>query len=146
MFFIILLCSLRHSSSYYRRPTALIQRNRHRLNLLNPVFFHVVQLSYIKTMLQLHLYSIMQGKYMYIQGALGTTYSSEIFHGPASLRSSGCQIREVQPVLPSYQLVGSSLSRKDGLATFVHERLRYMFLDQSSPTSKMEWLCNVHGC
>ena len=29
-------------------------------------------------------------------------------------------------VLPSYQLAGSSLSRKHGLATFVHERLRYM--------------------
>ena len=41
------------------------------------VYFHVVQLSYIKTMLQLHLYSIMQGKYMYIEGVLGTTYSSE---------------------------------------------------------------------
>ena len=44
-------------------------------------------------------------------------------------------------VLPSYQLAGSSLSRKHGLATFVHERLRYMLLDQSPPTSEIEWLC-----
>ena len=44
-------------------------------------------------------------------------------------------------VLPNYQLVGSSLSRKHGLATFVHERLRYTFLDQSPPTSEIEWLC-----
>ena len=44
-------------------------------------------------------------------------------------------------VLPNYQLAGSSLSRKHGLATFVHERLRYMFLDQSPPTSEIEWLC-----
>ena len=44
-------------------------------------------------------------------------------------------------VLPNYQLAGSSLSRKHGLATFVHERLRYMLLDQSPPTSKIEWLC-----
>ena len=44
-------------------------------------------------------------------------------------------------VLPHYQLAGSSLSRKHGLATFVHERLRYMFLDQSPPTSEIEWLC-----
>ena len=29
-------------------------------------------------------------------------------------------------VLPNYQLAGSTLSRKHGLATFVHERLRYM--------------------
>ena len=28
-------------------------------------------------MLQPHLYSIMQGKYIYIEGVLGTTYSSE---------------------------------------------------------------------
>ena len=44
-------------------------------------------------------------------------------------------------VLPNYQLAGSSLSRKHGLATFVHERLRYTLLDQSSPTSEIEWLC-----
>ena len=44
-------------------------------------------------------------------------------------------------VLPNYQLAGSSLSRNHGLATFVHERLRYMLLDQSPPTSEIEWLC-----
>ena len=38
-------------------------------------------------------------------------------------------------VLPNYQLAGSSLSRKHGLATFVQERLRYTLLDQSSSTS-----------
>ena len=31
--------------------------------------------------------------------------------------------------------------RKNGLATFVHERLRYTLLDQSPPTSEIEWLC-----
>ena len=44
-------------------------------------------------------------------------------------------------VLPHYQLAGSSLSRKHGLATFVHERLRYTLLDQSPSTSEIEWLC-----
>ena len=44
-------------------------------------------------------------------------------------------------VLPNYRLVGPSLSRKHGLATFVHERLRYTLLDQSPPTSEIEWLC-----
>ena len=39
-----------------------------------------------------------------------------------------------------HQLAGSSLSRKHGLATFVHERLRYTLLDQTPPTSKIEWL------
>ena len=44
-------------------------------------------------------------------------------------------------VLQNYQLAGSTLSRKCGLATFVHERLRYTLLDQSPPTSEIEWLC-----
>ena len=44
-------------------------------------------------------------------------------------------------VLPNYQLAGSSLSRKQGLTTFVHEWLRYMLLDQSLLTSEIEWLC-----
>ena len=44
-------------------------------------------------------------------------------------------------VLPSYQLARSSLSRKHGLATFVHEQLRYTLSDQSPLTSEFEWLC-----
>ena len=44
-------------------------------------------------------------------------------------------------VLPNYQLAGSSLSRKHGLATFVHERLKYTLLDQSPLTSEIKWLC-----
>ena len=44
-------------------------------------------------------------------------------------------------VLPNYQLAGCSLIRKHGLATFVHERLRYTLLDQSPPTPEIEWLC-----
>ena len=49
-------------------------------------------------------------------------------------------------VLPNYQLAGSSLSRNHGLATFVHERLKYTLLEQSPRTSEIEWLCvNVDG-
>ena len=44
-------------------------------------------------------------------------------------------------VLPNYQLAGSSLSRKHGLATFVHEQLRYTLLDQSPLISEIKWLC-----
>ena len=43
-------------------------------------------------------------------------------------------------ILLNYQLAGSSLSRKHGLATFVYARLRYTLLDQSPPTSEIEWL------
>ena len=44
-------------------------------------------------------------------------------------------------VLPNYQLAGSSLSRKHGFATFVHERLRYTLLDQSPPRLEIKGLC-----
>ena len=44
-------------------------------------------------------------------------------------------------VLPNYQLAGFSLSRKHGLATFVHERLKWILVDQSPPTSEIEWMC-----
>ena len=44
-------------------------------------------------------------------------------------------------VLPDYQLAGFSLSRKHGIATFVHERLKWTHFDQSPPTSETEWLC-----
>ena len=41
-------------------------------------------------------------------------------------------------VLLNYQLAGSSLSRKHGFATFVHEQLRYTLLDQSPPTLEIK--------
>ena len=44
-------------------------------------------------------------------------------------------------VLPDYQLAGFSLSRKHGLASFVHERLKWTLFSQSLPTSETEWLC-----
>ena len=40
-----------------------------------------------------------------------------------------------------FQLSGSSLSRKHGLDTFVHEQQRYTFLDQSPSKLEIEWLC-----
>ena len=43
-------------------------------------------------------------------------------------------------VLSNYQLAGFSLSRKHGLATFVHERLKWTLYNQSPTTSETEWL------
>ena len=43
--------------------------------------------------------------------------------------------------IPSFALAGSSLSRKHGLATFVHDRLKWILVDQSPATSETEWLC-----
>ena len=56
------------------------------------------------------------------------------------LQETHCTDAE-KSVLPNYQLAGYSLSRKHGLATFVHERPRYTLLDQSPPTTEIEWLC-----
>ena len=44
-------------------------------------------------------------------------------------------------VLSDYQLAGFCLSRKHGLATFAHERLKWILFDQSPPTSDTECLC-----
>ena len=44
-------------------------------------------------------------------------------------------------VLPDYQLAGFSLSRKHGLATLAHERLKWTLFNQSPPKSEIEWLC-----
>ena len=44
-------------------------------------------------------------------------------------------------VLSNYKLAESSLSRKHGLATFVHKRLQWSLHDQSPMTSEIEWLC-----
>ena len=44
-------------------------------------------------------------------------------------------------MLSNYQLTGFSLCRKHGLATFVHERLKWTLYDQTPRTSETEWLC-----
>ena len=44
-------------------------------------------------------------------------------------------------ILPSFALSGFSLSRKHGLATFVHERLKYTLSKQYPLKSETEWLC-----
>ena len=57
----------------------------------------------------------------------------------------------------NYKLTGSSLSRKLGFATFVHEGLQWTLHDQSPAISEIKWLCvdtisststnlHLHGC
>ena len=43
--------------------------------------------------------------------------------------------------IPGFGLTGSSFSKKHGLATFVHDRLKWTLVDQSPTTSETEWLC-----
>ena len=42
--------------------------------------------------------------------------------------------------IPGFALARSSLSRKHGLATFVHDRLKWTFVDESPATSETDWL------
>ena len=43
--------------------------------------------------------------------------------------------------IPGSTLAESSLSRKHCLVTFVHDRLKWTLVGQSSATSETEWLC-----
>ena len=43
--------------------------------------------------------------------------------------------------IPGFALAGSFLSRKHGLATFDHDRLKWTFVDQSPATLETECLC-----
>ena len=45
-----------------------------------------------------------------------------------------------QLVIPHFTLAGAVLSRKHGLATFVHEKLKWTLADQSCSGSAIEWL------
>ena len=62
--------------------------------------------------------------------------------------SSSCKRRTapVRLVIPNFSLAGSVLSRKHGLATFVHEKINWTLADHSPEGSATEWLCvDVNG-
>jgi len=44
-------------------------------------------------------------------------------------------------MIPNFTLTGSSQSRKNGLATFVHNKLSWTLVDQFPDESTIEWLC-----
>ena len=46
-----------------------------------------------------------------------------------------------QLVIPNFKLAGWTISRKYGLATFIHEGLGWTLADQSLDESVVEWLC-----
>ena len=56
------------------------------------------------------------------------------------LQKSHCTCAD-KLTIPGFTLAGSSLSRKHGLATFVHDRIKWTLVDQSPATSETEWLC-----
>ena len=113
------------------RQTSFSGRGNVRIKL--PFSGHIANKFQRSTILQLH-----------IEG-LTATKMNVLHHLPVQseafvilLQETHCTDAE-KLVLPNYQLAGSSLSRKHGLATFVHELLRYT-LYQSPPTSEIEWL------
>ena len=55
------------------------------------------------------------------------------------LQKSHCTCAD-KLTIPGFTLPGSSLSRKHGLATFVHDRLKWTLVDQSPAISKTKWL------
>ena len=56
------------------------------------------------------------------------------------LQETHCTCADKLTIL-GFALAGSSLSRKHGLATYVYDRLKWTFVDQSPSTSDTEWLC-----
>ena len=56
-------------------------------------------------------------------------------------RPSGDPLHYHKLVIPSFSPSGSALSRKHGLATFVHEQLEWTLMDQSPKQSDTECLC-----
>ena len=58
-----------------------------------------------------------------------------------NLRQSSSYNRRPTALMRNSLFFQPSLSRKHGLATFVHEQKRYSLLNQSPPISEIDWLC-----
>ena len=96
---------------------------------------HIVNKFRRPTILQLNIEGLTASK-MVVLHHLATQFEALVI----LLQETHCTSAE-RLVLPNYQLAGVSLSRKHGLATFVHERLKWILVDQSPPTSEIEWMC-----
>jgi len=44
-------------------------------------------------------------------------------------------------MIPNFALAGSVLGKNHGLATFVHERLEWSLVDQTTEKTETEWSC-----
>ena len=109
------------------RQTSFTGRGNARIKL--PFSGHIANKFRRPTILQLNIEGLTASK-MNVLHHLAMQFEALVI----LLQETHCTDAE-KLVLPNYQLAGSSLSRKHGLATFVHERLRYTLLDQSPSTS-----------
>ena len=75
-----------------------------------------------------------------------------LYHLAQQLEGRVIQLQETHCIIadkltiPSFVLDGSTLSKKHGLATFVHERVNWAMVNQSSTTYDAEWLCIDIDC
>ena len=89
----------------------------------------------VPSTLQLNIGSVTANK-MCVLSQLATKYNVLVI----LLQKTHC-INADRFVIPNFSLAGSVLSRKHGLATFVHERLYWTLADRSPEKSATEWLC-----
>ena len=115
------------------RQTSFSGRGNARMKL--PFLRHIANKFRGATILQLNIKHLTASKMNVLHHLAIQSEALIIF-----LQKTHCTDAE-KLVLPNYQLDEFSLSRKHGLATFFHERLRYTLLDQSPLTSEIEWLC-----
>ena len=100
-----------------------------------PFSGHIIKKFKGPSILQLNIEGLTANK-MNVLYHLATQLEAFVF----LLQETHC-ISAKKLVLSNYQLAGFFLSRKHGLATFVHERLKWTLYDQSPTTSETEWLC-----
>ena len=90
--------------------------------------------------LQLNIEGITTNK-ICVLSQLATIYSDHVI----LLQETYCTSAD-QLVIPNFSLASSILSRKHGLATFIHEKLNWTLADHSLEGSATEWLCvDVNG-
>ena len=100
-----------------------------------PFSGHIIKKFRGPSILQLNIEGLTASK-MNVLHHLGTQLEAFVI----LLQETHC-ISAEKLMLSNYQLAGFSLSRKHGLATFVHERLKWTLYNQSPTTSETEWLC-----
>ena len=95
---------------------------------------------FVPNTLQLNIQGITANK-ICVLSQLTTRYSVHVI----LLQETPCTSAD-RLVIPNFSLAGSVLSRKHGLATFVHEKLNWTLADHSPEGSATEWLCvDVNG-
>ena len=87
------------------------------------------------TVLQLNVEGISLGKLAVVEQLAYKHRASVIL-----LQETHCTSAD-KLAIPNYLLAGSTLSRKYGLATFVHKSLKWNSISQSPPGAEIEWLC-----